>query len=208
MTTLLPEYRIILPEAPSFHPATLFINPIRAVWLELGFGYGDHLAAMALAHSDIGMIGCDPFINGIAHLLSLIEHHHLTNIRIFPNDARLLLDRMAGGSIERCFLLFADPWPKKRHHKRRFITTQSLNCLAHILADKAELLLASDHPSLVHWMFDHTWHHPDFVWLARCAADWKNHPIDCPFTRYEKKALSAGRKVTFLRFQRRIRPSV
>jgi tRNA (guanine-N7-)-methyltransferase len=108
-------------------------------------------------------------------------------------------------SIDRCFVLFADPWPKRRHWERRFIGPENLPRLARVLTDGAELRLASDDPGLITWMLDHTWHHPDFEWLARRADDWRTRPADWPATRYEQKAIAAGRRPVFLQFRRRER---
>jgi tRNA (guanine-N7-)-methyltransferase len=131
---LLPRLQLI----PADHqdgtldPRGLFKTDIRSVWLEIGFGAGEHLAAMAQAHPDIGFIGCEPFINGVARLLSVIDEQGLDNIRIVTDDAGLLLDCLAAGSIERAFLLFPDPWPKRRHNKRRFVCAKNIAALAQI----------------------------------------------------------------------------
>ncbi|HYD32816.1 MAG TPA: tRNA (guanine(46)-N(7))-methyltransferase TrmB [Azospirillaceae bacterium] len=207
--TLLPRLRLTLPEPGGrLTPASLFPampTPPRAVWLEVGFGGGEHLADQAQAHPDIGFIGCEPFVNGVAGLLKHVDDRGLMNVRIQPDDARPLIDALPDASIGRCFVLFADPWPKKRHALRRFIGPENLPRLSRILEDGAELRLASDDMGLVRWMLEHTWRHPDFEWLARAPSDWRQRPADCPPTRYEQKAIEAGRKPVFLRFQRRAR---
>jgi tRNA (guanine-N7-)-methyltransferase len=209
--TLLPRLRVSLP-APlpgpgaRLDPRSLFERPPAEVWLEVGFGGGEHLAWQAAAHPGIGMIGCEPFVNGVASLLSHVEVGGLANVRIHDDDARPLIDALADASVGRCFILFADPWPKVRHHRRRFVGPANLPRLARVLADGAELRLASDDPSLVSWMLEHTWRHPDFEWLARGPADWQTRPEDWPQTRYEAKAIEAGRTPVFLRFRRRARP--
>jgi tRNA (guanine-N7-)-methyltransferase len=206
MTALLPGLRIPRPElGVCLEPAALFPMPVDGVWLEVGFGGGEHLAAQAAAHPGIGMIGCEPFVNGVSSLLGHIERESLPNIRILDDDARFLLDALPEASIGRGFVLFADPWPKRRHWERRFIGPDNLARLARVLADGAELRLASDDPGLVTWMLEHTWHHPAFEWLARRAEDWRSRPADWPQSRYEQKAIEAGRRPVFLRFRRRAR---
>ncbi len=177
--------------------------PVSDFWLEVGFGGGEHLAAQAVAHPGIGIIGCEPFINGVAGLLDHVEREGLGNVRIFDDDARFLLDALPDASIGRCFVLFSDPWPKKRHWERRFIGPENLERLARVLKNGAELRLASDDPGLVTWMLDQTWHHPAFAWTAQRADDWRIRPSDWPATRYEEKAVAAGRRPVFLRFCRR-----
>lgn len=206
LDALLPRLRFTLPSSGMLDPAELFSRPVDDVWLEVGFGSGEHLAEQAVSHPAIGMIGCEPFINGVANLLQHIENRGLDSIRIYPDDARPVLDALPDRSIGRCFVLFADPWPKKRHHDRRFIGPENLARLARVLKPGAELRLASDDMRLLNWMFDHTWHHPDFEWLARSAADWRQRPADWPPSRYEQKAIAAGRTPVFLRFRRRPQP--
>jgi tRNA (guanine-N7-)-methyltransferase len=197
-------------------PLALFPRPVRDVWLEVGFGSGHHLAWQTAHHADVGFIGCEPFINGVAGLLALLEKQAaggpgddrspaVPNVRIVPDDARPLLDALPDASIGRAFILFADPWPKKRHADRRFIGEPNLARLARVLKDGAELRLASDDIGLVRWMLDHTWRHPDFEWTARSPSDWRTRPADWPATRYEEKAIVAGRMPVFLRFIRRRR---
>ena len=207
LESLLPALRLEPPEPGALLlPDTLFAGPVTEVWLEVGFGGGEHLAAQAAANPGVGMIGCEPFINGVAGLLSHAERLGVTDrVRILPDDARPLIDALPEASIGRAFVLFADPWPKKRHWERRFIGPANLDRLARVLRDGAELRLASDDPGLITWMLDQTWHHPAFEWLARSAEDWRRRPEGWPPTRYEQKALEAGRKPVFLRFRRRAR---
>ncbi len=207
LETLLPVVRLERPEPGSrLELDPLFTSPVEAVWLEVGFGGGEHLAAQAVANPGVGIIGCEPFINGVAGLLGHIEREELAGrVRVLADDARFLIDALPDASIGRAFVLFADPWPKKRHWERRFIGPANLDRLARVLKDGAELRLASDDPGLVTWMLDHTWHHPAFEWLARKAEDWRTRPADWPQTRYEQKALEAGRRPVFLRFMRRER---
>ncbi len=204
--TRLPDLAIPTPESgEGIDPAGLFPRPVRDAWLEIGFGGGHHLAWQAKAHPDVGLIGCEPFVNGVASLVAQVEDLGLDNVRILPDDARPLLDALPDASVGRCFVLFADPWPKKRHHERRFVGPKNLPRLARVLKDGAELRLASDDMGLVRWMLEHTLKHPDFEWTARRPGDWRARPADWPPTRYEEKALAAGRRPVFLTFVRRAR---
>jgi tRNA (guanine-N7-)-methyltransferase len=195
-----------LPESRLLDPASLFAAPAHEVWLEIGFGGGEHLAEQAERHPEIGFIGCEVFENGIVKLLGEVDHRGLSNIRVYPDDARPLLAALPPRSIGRVFVLFPDPWPKARHHKRRLIAPPTLDRLAEIMNDGAELRLATDDPSYLAWMLERTTAHPAFSWTARRAADWRERPADWPATRYEQKARKAGRIPAFLRFERRARP--
>lgn len=198
---LLPDVAVTMPPSGGdLDPALMFSDPMAAYWLEIGFGAGEHLAWQAAQHSEIGMIGCEPFVNGVSSLLSLIDQSGLDNIRIHPDDARPLIDALPDRSIGCCFLLFPDPWPKARHHRRRFVQPDSLDAVARILADNAEFRVASDDPGLVDWILYHLRRHKAFRWTAKCAADWRSAPPGWPPTRYEAKALH-GRPV-YLTFRR------
>ena len=200
---LLPRLRVALSDgAASLDPRGLFDRPVSSAWLEIGFGNGDHIAFQAEANPTIGLIGAEPFVNGVATLLAHIDEHKLSNIRIFPDDVRRLLSTIADASIDRAFILFPDPWPKLRHHRRRIVNPGNLDQLARILADGAELRLASDHAEYVRWMLRHLLRHPAFEWLAQSPGDWRVRPPDWPQTRYESKAVAVGRACAYLRFRR------
>lgn len=184
-------------------PATLFDKPVTALWMEVGFGSGEHLLAQAQAHPDIGLIGCEPFLNGVAKLARDIEAASVDTIKVYPDDARHVLDALPDESVSRIFVLFPDPWPKKRHNMRRFIGPENLPRLARVLTDGGELRCATDHPDYLDWMLYHAGQHPDFTWLAERPSDWQQRPKDQPPTRYETKAL-AGRP-HYLRFRRKSR---
>ncbi|MBU2089286.1 MAG: tRNA (guanine(46)-N(7))-methyltransferase TrmB [Alphaproteobacteria bacterium] len=203
----LPRHRLTLPEDPRqpLDPAALFDRPSSRLWIEVGFGGGEHLAAQAKARPDVDFIGFEPFVNGVASLLRYLEEEKIGNVRIHPDDARPVLERLPEASVDRFFLLFADPWPKKRHHFRRFIQPESLAVLSRLLGDGAELRIASDDMGLVRWMLAHLTDHPDFDWQARRPADWRIRPADAIETRYEAKALAEGRKPAYLTFRRRPR---
>ncbi|HTW52683.1 MAG TPA: tRNA (guanosine(46)-N7)-methyltransferase TrmB [Stellaceae bacterium] len=204
-STLLPRVSFALPEDGRLDPISLFAERPREIWLEIGFGGGEHLAAQAEQHPDIGFIGCEVFENGVAKLLSEIERREIANLRIFAEDARPLLSALMPRSIGRVFILFPDPWPKARHHKRRLVAPATLDRLAEIMSDGAELRLATDDPSYLAWMLEHATSHREFSWTARRPADWRGRPDDWPATRYEGKARKAGRAPAFLRFTRRAR---
>ena len=182
--------------------AAQFDAPPTDIWLEIGFGGGEHLAAQALAHPDIGFIGAEPFINGVAKLVSTINDEGIKNIRIHPDDARFIFPSLPDGSLGRVFILFPDPWPKARHIKRRLITAKTLDALARMMRSGAQLVVASDHVEYVRWALLQISQHPDFSWMAESAADWRNPPPGWVRTRYEEKALAKGIKATYLVFQR------
>ncbi|MFA4994512.1 MAG: tRNA (guanine(46)-N(7))-methyltransferase TrmB [Bdellovibrionales bacterium] len=209
MQELLPKLLITLKDDTPPLPHGLFSegNEIPApppVWMEIGFGGGEHLAAQAKLHSDIRFIGCEPFINGVAGLLDIIDREKLENIRIFNNDARLMLDALPDASLDKCFLLFSDPWPKKRHAGRRFIGPDNLSRLSRALKPKALLRLASDHPSHIEWMRECLSIRPDFT----CVYARAEPPEDWIQTRYQEKAMRAGRQPFFMDYRRKEREAV
>ncbi|MGH6954096.1 MAG: tRNA (guanine(46)-N(7))-methyltransferase TrmB [Alphaproteobacteria bacterium] len=206
LETLLPEVAVRLPPAPaSLDPRGLFARPVGRIWLEIGFGSGEHLAAQAGADDTIGFIGAEPYVGGVAKLLGSIRRMGLDNVRVFADDGRVLLEALASASIARAFLLFPDPWPKKRHHKRRFVTRENLDSLARVLEDGAELRMATDDKGYIGWILERVTRHPAFDWPAAGPSDWRLRPPDWPGTRYEAKAAAEGRSATFLRFRRRSR---
>jgi tRNA (guanine-N7-)-methyltransferase len=204
---LLPELALPLDDvAPrSLDPRGLFAPRPAEAWLEIGFGAGEHLAALAAAHPDIGFIGVEPFQAGFARMVAHVEEKRLRNVRLLGDDARPLLTVLADRSLGGAFLLFPDPWPKARHHKRRFVQDETVGELARVLADDAEWRLATDDMGLCRWMLSHLADRPEFEWLAERADDWRTRPADWPATRYEQKALAAGRRPAYLRFRRRPR---
>lgn len=205
METLLPAISVSPVAGEPFDPVATFGRAVRDVWLEIGFGGGHHMVEQARTNPDVGVIGCEPFVNGVAGTLKLIRDAGVENVRVHPDDARPLLDALPDASIGRAFVLFADPWPKRRHRERRFIGPDNLLRLARVLKDGAELRLASDDMDLLRWMLEHTLKSPDFEWTARRADDWRKRSADWPPTRYEEKAIEAGRVPVFLRFKRRPR---
>ena len=206
MRDRLPPLAIDLPSTGALDPSSLFDGAGHRVWLEIGFGAGEHLAMLAESHSQIGFIGCEVFENGVARLLGEIERRSLSNIRIYADDARVLLAALAPAVIDRVFILFPDPWPKARHRKRRVVSRDTLDELGRIMGAGAELHLATDDPGYCSWMLERLTRHPAFEWLAYRPHDWRERPADWPATRYEEKARAAGRAPFFLRARRRFDP--
>jgi tRNA (guanine-N7-)-methyltransferase len=171
------------------------------VWLEIGFGGGEHLVHLAAANPGIAIIGAEPFMNGVAMLLGKIRQAGVTNLAVHPGDARNLFDVLPEGSIARVFLLYPDPWPKKRHHRRRFVTAEHLGPLARVMAPGAELRVATDIPDYVRQTLIEV-PQAGFRWTAERPADWRRPWDDWVSTRYEQKALRAGRVPHYLTFVR------
>jgi tRNA (guanine-N7-)-methyltransferase len=206
LETVLPDLRIRPPAAPDpLDVASLFPTPITDLWLEVGFGAGEHLAAQAANHPDIGFIGCEAYVDGVAALLDKVTTAALNNVRIYDGDARILLDGLPDACLGRVFILFSDPWPKKRHHRRRFIVQENLDQLARLMKDGAELRFASDHMEYVSWALERITAHQAFAWPALRPGDWRQRPGDGFATRYETKALDQGRACAYLSFQRLLR---
>ncbi len=203
---LLPRLAVALPAAGGrLDPAALFDSAPEEIWLEIGFGAGEHLAWQAERHPGSGFLGAECFVNGVAGLLREVRERGLANVRIHHGDGRDLLDALAPGSLDRVFILFPDPWPKARHHKRRLIRDQTLDRLAEVMKDGVELRLATDDMDYLSWILERLIRHPAFEWLARGPRDWRERPADWPPTRYEIKALDQGREPMYLRFRRRWR---
>lgn len=199
---LLPELRLDLEAPPPSELADLFPVAVSEVWLEIGFGGGEHLAWQAQANPKVGFIGCEPFVNGVAKLLSAIAEGDLRNIRIWDSDAREVLDWLDDASLARVFVLYPDPWPKSRHHKRRIISPQTLRALARVMRSGAELRIATDIGDYVRSSLEAAFESGDLEWRAERPADWRVRPPDWPPTRYEKKALREGRQAHYLVFRR------
>ncbi|MEQ9123453.1 MAG: tRNA (guanine(46)-N(7))-methyltransferase TrmB [Alphaproteobacteria bacterium] len=203
--TLLPRLAAPNPAAGPVRPAAMFDRPMSAYWLEIGFGGGEHLVWQASENPDVGLIGAEPFIAGVARCLSAIEAAGVDNLRIHADDARPLMAALPEASIGRAFVLQPDPWRKRRHWERRLIGPDGLEALARVLADGAELRASTDHPGYQIWMLRHLRADARFEWLASGADDWRRRPDDWPETRYEAKAIREGRRPMYLRFLRRPR---
>jgi len=175
---------------------------VTETWLEIGFGSGEHLTALAHANPDTGFLGCEPFISGVAALLAHLPIKDRARTRILADDARLLLDALAPASIGRVFLLFPDPWPKRRHAKRRFVQPHTLDQLARVMRPGSRLRFASDHPVCQHWTLRQLIDHPQFEWTARRPGDFLAPPEDWHGTRYETRGAPGSVSPLFLEFAR------
>ncbi len=171
------------------------------VWLEIGFGGGEHLVHQAVRNPDVAIIGCEPYINGVAMLLGKIRAAGVSNLAVYPGDARDLFDVLPEGYIARAFLLYPDPWPKSRHHRRRFVTADHLQPLRRVLADGAEFRVATDIKDYVRQTMEEV-PKAGFEWLAEKASDWREPWGDWLSTRYEQKAFREGRTPHYMTFRK------
>lgn len=172
------------------------------MWLEIGFGGAEHLIWQAEHNPAIGLIGCEPFEDGVAKALTAIDEKALRNVLLHPDDARDLLRWLPESSIGRAFILFPDPWPKKRHVKRRLISPHLLDLLARVLRPGAELRIGTDIGDYLRTILIAFHGERRFRWTARGPADWRHRPADWPQTRYEQKAVRHGRRCYYLSFVR------
>jgi tRNA (guanine-N7-)-methyltransferase len=186
---------------PVGDPLRQFPNNVQDIWLEVGFGAGEHLIWQAKNHPNVGMIGAEPYEMGVAKLLTKLEEFPLNTVRIYGGDGREIIEALPDQSLDRFFLLFPDPWPKTRHRKRRFLQMEMLDQLARVLKPGAELRFATDDKTYLPYALERLMAHPAFDWLAERSTDWKIRPADWPPTRYETKAIKGP--PTFLRFCRR-----
>lgn len=193
---------LVDPDALPTDLKSLFPLPVSAVRLEIGFGGAEHLLHRAQESPDVGFIGVEPFVDGLAKGVSGIDRLGLRNVRLFGDDATLLLDRLPEASLSGVDLLYPDPWPKTRHWKRRFVNDRNLARLARALAPQSLFRFASDIDSYVAWTLAHVARSPDFEWTAERAQDWKTPFPSWPGTRYEAKAIREGRKGSYLTFRR------
>jgi tRNA (guanine-N7-)-methyltransferase len=201
---LLPQFELHL--EVDIDPRSYFSENVTDAWLEVGFGGGEHLVWQAQHHPNVGIIGAEPYVNGVVKLLAQLENTPSSNIRIYTGDARDILEALTDASLGRVFILFPDPWPKTRHYKRRFIQTGSLDQLARVMKPSAELCFASDNAGYVQWTLERVVAHPLFEWTATRAADWQSRPADWPPTRYEAKQLHG--RPAFLSFSRSQHPRI
>lgn len=226
LDALLPKLGIEI--APALDPKNLFKEPKKQYWLEIGFGSGEHLAALMARHPENGYIGAEPFINGMAAFLkelsSLLCHPResgdlidvkqpdscvrrndtdLSNIRVLMDDAIILCENLVDGCLDGIYVLNPDPWPKTRHHKRRIISKANLDIFARILKPGGKLIMATDVDDLAEWMVTQAFNHPAFEWTANSSKDWQTPPPEWIETRYASKGKQAGRRQTFLIFRNR-----
>ncbi len=174
----------------------------RDLWLEIGFGGGEHLIADAQLHPDVSFIGCEPFVNGVAKLLSVIDEKRIPNIRVHDGDALEILRLLPASSLGRITILYPDPWPKFRQRKRRFVSVESLGLMARALRPGSEVHFATDIDDYSAWTLARFLATESFTWKARESADWKQPWENWPGTRYEAKALREGRRPAYMTFVR------
>jgi len=189
------------PDRTPLNLSELFGND-NPVWLEVGFGGGEHLVHQAQQNPDVNIIGCEPYINGVATLLGKIRKAGVTNLSVHPGDARDMMDVLPEGSIEKAFLLYPDPWPKARHHRRRFVTPEHLDPLAKCLKAGSIFRVATDIEDYVRQTLEQVPTRYDFEWLAQSPTDWRTAWPDWYSTRYEQKALREGRTPHYLTFRK------
>jgi tRNA (guanine-N7-)-methyltransferase len=198
---LLPSLRV----TPGVAPSEIFPAPggaARQTWLEIGFGGGEHLAAQARSHPNVNFIGCEPFVNGMAKLLAVIEPEKLENIRIWDEDVTDLLPTLPDACLDRVYILYPDPWPKRRQRKRRLVSDETLAELARVMRPGAELRFASDIDNYIGWVLARVLRSSDFRWTAERPDDWRKPYEGWPGTRYEAKAIREGRVPSYLSFRR------
>ncbi len=194
--------RLEVGSAPRLDCASLFPFAPREIWLEIGFGGGEHLIAQAAAHRDIGFLGAEPFVNGLAKALAAIEREKLDNVRLRAGDAGALIAALPDAVLSRIFVLYPDPWPKRRHNKRRFISEATVGQFARTLKRGGEARFATDIDDYSGWTLRRFLANPAFLWPARTADDWRRPWPDWRETRYEAKAKREGRPPVYLTFIR------
>ena len=199
--TLLPRLAVDLTR-PVDDLAALFPGPVDDIRLEIGFGGGEHLIAQALDHPRLGFIGCEPFVNGMAKALAAIDARQIENIRLHHADAVDLLDWLPAAALGRVDLLYPDPWPKRRHWKRRFVNEANIARLARVLRPGGEFRFATDWANYAEWTLLRLTQARDFAWTAERADDWRKPWPGFLQTRYEAKAIREGRVPCYLVFQR------
>jgi tRNA (guanine-N7-)-methyltransferase len=199
---VLPRVALPISAPPPARLGELFGPPVAEVWLEIGFGGAEHLLAQARGNPHVGLIGCEPFEDGVVKALSGIEEEGLANVRLHADDARPLLRWLPEAGIARAFILFPDPWPKKRHQKRRLVSVATLAELARVMPAGAELRIATDVDDYARWILLAARQQHSFRWQAEAPRDWRERGPDWPPTRYEQKARAAGRRCYYFRFRR------
>lgn len=202
MATRLPDLKIDLEQPAPEALAHLFPVPVERIRLEIGFGGGEHLIHRAQESRETGFIGVEPFINSMAKLLAKVEEVQAQNIRVYDDDATVLLDWLPAQSIDQIDLLYPDPWPKKKHWKRRFVSQVNLARFHRVLKPEGLFCFASDIATYVNWTLQHTHQHGGFGWTAEQPADWLEPFSNWPSTRYEAKARREGRSSAYLTFRK------
>lgn len=203
--SLLPRVRITPAEARA---AGSHASPYRDTWLEIGFGGGEHLVCDAILHPDVRFIGCEPFVNGVAKLVTAIADKRIANVLIYDGDALEMLKQLPAESLGRITILYPDPWPKFRQRKRRIVSLESITEMARALRSGGEVHFATDIDDYSGWTLQRFLVSGDFEWTAKESADWKRPWFDWPGTRYEAKAIREGRTPAYLTFVRKQRDPV
>jgi len=199
---LLPQLALDTGGLAPVDAGDLFVPQAQDVRLEIGFGGGEHLVAEARNTPDTGFIGCEPYVNGIAKILAQIESHGVRNIRLFAGDAADLLAWLPPRSLSRIDLIHPDPWPKRRHWKRRFVQDATIAAMARVLKPRSEFRFVSDIADYTAWTLWHFARSPQFAWMAERADDWRQPWHGYTITRYGQKATREGRPAAYLRFRR------
>jgi tRNA (guanine-N7-)-methyltransferase len=199
---LLPHLALDISGPSPAELATLFDPALESVHLEIGFGGGEHLVAEALNFPHVGFIGCEPYVNGMAKILSAIEARNIGNIKLFAGDAAELLAWAPAQSLDRIDLIHPDPWPKRRHWKRRFVQDANVAAMVRVLKPSGEFRFVCDIDDYVGWTLAHLARSPDFAWMAEQASDWRQPWAGYTMTRYGRKAEREGRRAAYLRFAR------
>lgn len=202
LADVLPRLKLDLSQPLVGDISQLWDQPISPVRLEIGFGGGEHLLHRARNSADTCFIGVEPFVNSMAKLAQSVYLDPIDNLRLFDDDATLVLDWLPENSIDHIDLLYPDPWPKKRHWKRRFVSKVNLDRFARVLKPGAKFCFASDIDTYVNWTLEHIHAHPDFNWISNGPADWQDPWEGWPSTRYEAKAFREGRTPAYLDFIR------
>lgn len=198
---LLPKLQ--LPSSGALALSGLFSFTPEKTVLEIGFGNGEHVAAMMHARPADGFIACEPYINGMTAFLKQIKDEKHDHVRVWMDDAIEVVDRLDVSCLDEIYVLNPDPWPKARHHKRRIISQDNLTRFARVMKPGGLLVMTTDVDDLAEWMVTQATAHPDFEWTAESAADWQTPPPGWLPTRYEQKGVAAGRKQSYLLFRRR-----
>ena len=200
LATLLPQLKLDLANPAPDRIESLYDFSVERMRLEIGFGGGEHLIHRAAENPSTGFIGVEPFVNSMAKLLTSVEEQGLRNIRLYDDDATQVLDWLPDASIDQIDLLYADPWPKRKHWKRRFVSQVNLERFHRVLKPGATFCFASDIDTYVNWTLIHCRDHGGFSWQAEQASDWLTPYAGWPGTRYENKARREGRSSAYLTF--------
>ncbi|KAB2656966.1 tRNA (guanosine(46)-N7)-methyltransferase TrmB [Brucella tritici] len=200
---LLPRLKIDVEKSAPQDLCTLFEAKVDAVRLEIGFGGGEHLHHETGRYPQTGFIGVEPFVNGMAKMLAALDGEPRSNLRLYDEDATAVLDWLPDASLSGIDLFYPDPWHKRRHWKRRFVSDANLDRFARVLKPGAKFRFASDIEHYVNWTLQHCRRHPAFDWQAEGSSDWNDAYEGWPGTRYEAKAFREGRRAAYLTFIRR-----